>query len=430
MPSSLRWQIPFRTLTTDCGLLFWPANLHMERQVTLGGSELLVLTGLGLLLAAGLLWAFCRTYRRQPLIFFGVGWFIFTLLPTLAIPTIAAMAAEHWLYVPSIGFYVVIVTMVGWQLERLAPQYRILTGILGMVIIGALAGRTIRRNFDWADPVTLYSQTQQAAPYSSRVWNNLGREYISLGETRRALIELQAAERAGFEGLVPQNNLAALYLSVGDLDHAQAKAEEILRQAPEQTSARLQLAEIAEQRSEFTKAEREFQRAIAFTTAIAPQLQYAEFLIRRGRATAAKRVAMEVCDLEPGNAAAFNLLGVVHAELGDRAGATTAFAKAAARDRHATDAWRNLGRLSVRYNDLPAAIAAYRHALRIRQNDGRVNFQLGKIFWKLGDQPQAAAYLRAAAQVLPGNQSVIAALAAVQAGQIFPNSETAKQPAR
>ena len=426
LPASVRWQVPFRTLATDCGLLVWPANLHMERQVTLGGPELRILTGLGFLLAAGFLWVLGRTYRRQPLIFFGMGWFIVALLPTLAIPTIAAVAAEHWLYVPSIGFYVVFVTVVGRQLDRPVPPSRILTGVLGLVILGALAGRTIRRNFDWADPVTLYSQTKQAAPYSSRVWNNLGREYLSLGETQRAFAELQAAEQTGFEGLVPQSNLATLYLSVGDLKHAQAKAEEILRQVPEQTSARLQLAEIAEQRGEFVQAEREFQRAIAFTTAIAPRLQFAEFLLRRGRATAALPVALAVCALEPGNAAAFNLLGVVRAELGDRAGAATAFADAAARDRHATEAWRNLGRLAVRYDDLPAAIVAYRRALRIRPNDGRVNFQLGKVFWKLGDQAQAVAHLRTAAHALPGNQSVTAALVAAQAGQPFPSGEIFK----
>ena len=419
LPPRVRWQIPFRTFATDCGLLVWPAQLHMERQVALGGAELLVLTGLGLLLAGGLLWTLNRTYRTQPLIFFGVGWFILALLPTLAIPTIAVAAAEHWLYVPSIGFYVVLGTVAGRQLEQVTPRSRRLAGVLIVVVLGALALRTIRRNRDWADALTLYTQTKQAAPYSSHVWNNLGREFVSLGETQRALAELRAAEQTGMDNLSPQSNLCALYLAVGDLDHAQAKAEEILRRDPEQTGARLQLAAIAEKHGEFAAAAREFHRAIESTTAIAPRLQFAQFLLRRGQAAAARPLALETCALEPGHAAAFNLLGAVLAELDDPAGAATAFENAAARDRHSPDAWVNLGQLAFRQGDLPAAIRAYQRALQIQPDDGRSQFQLGRIFWKLGDRDHAAAHLRAAALTLPGNAAVLAALTAVRAGQAF-----------
>lgn len=419
LPSRVRWQIPFRTLATDCGLLIWPAHLHMERQVVLGGAELLVLTGLGLLLAGGLLWTLSRTYLTQPLIFFGMGWFMLALLPTLAIPTIAVAAAEHWLYVPSIGFYVVLVTVAGRQLEQLAPRSRRLAGILVGVVLGALATRTIYRNRDWADALTLYAQTKQAAPYSSHVWNNLGREYVSLGETQRALAELHAAELTGMDNLSPQGNLSALYLSVGDLAHAQAKAEEILRRDPAHTGARLQLAAITEQHGEFAAAEREFRRAIESTTGIAPRLQFAKFLLRRGRAAAARPLAVETCVLEPGNAAAFNLLGAVLAELDDPAAAATAFENAAARDRHSPDAWINLGQLAFRHADLPAAITAYQCALQIQPDDGRAHFQLGRTFWKLGDRDQATSHLQDAARALPGNAAVLAALTAVRAGQAF-----------
>jgi len=417
LPHSLCWQIPFRTLATDCGLLLWPAHLHMERQVVFGGIELLGLTGLGILLAGGLLSAVCRSYRTQPLIFFGLGWFILALLPTLAIPTIAVSAAEHWLYVPSIGIYLAAGAFATRHLAQQTPRLRVMAGVFVVVALGALAVRTIRRNYDWADPATLYAQTKQAAPYSSRVWNNLGHEYIGNGATQQALVEIQAAAQADRNDPVTQGNLAALYLLAGDLNHAQAKVEDILRHDPEQADAHLKLAVIADQLGDFSKAEREYRRVIESNAEIGPRLQFSEFLLRQGRASAARLIALEACELEPGNAVAFNLLGAALAELNDLEGATIAFEKAAARDRHSPDAWMNLGGLATRRSDWIAAIGAYRRAVEISPSNGRAQFQLGMAHWKLSHRDQAATHLRNAARALPGNREVQAALRAVLTGQ-------------
>jgi protein O-mannosyl-transferase len=434
MPAWLIWQVPFRTLATYFGLLLWPAHLHMERQMILGGAGLPALTVIGLLITAGLLWALGHTYRTQPLTFLGLCWFVATVLPILAIPKLAVLAAEHWLYVPSVGLYLALVAVCRHKINRLQPHPQALVTRLAVVAcvvaLTALSARTIRRNADWATPVSFYSQTKRAASYSTRIRNNLGREYLAIGERQRALEEFLTAVRASPKDIGYKDNLAFLYLTSGELDKAQTLSQEILRVEPFNTDALLCLADIHDQRGDFARARLEYLRATASSAEVGPRFQLGQFLLQHGRFSEAIQVATEAYDIEPGHADIFNLLGAALTELGQYDKAREAFRMATRLDRHSADGFVNLGRAEFRRGNVSVAIANYRRALRIQPNDGRARYQLGTAYWRLGNSRAAIQELEQAQQLLTDNRMVRVALEDVRHGKPYtpPAVYTPRQP--
>jgi hypothetical protein len=101
-------------------LMFFPSNLHMERTVakpalpngyaTWGEAvRREYLSWLGLMLAAALLYGALRKGPAQGVRAFGAFWFIAAYLPISNLFPLNATVAEHWLYLPSVGFLLFIV---------------------------------------------------------------------------------------------------------------------------------------------------------------------------------------------------------------------------------------------------------------------------------------------------------------------------------
>lgn len=158
-----------RALGDYGSLLLFPDKLFMERQVFaapgLANAEnesfyrILGYTG-ALVLAAfavGVCWpGRGRTMRRV-----GVAWFLTGFLPVSNLFALNASVAEHWLYLPSIGFLLFLVG-VGLDLPASLRERRgavpVLAVSLGLVIV-AFGLRTWYRTFDWTDELTFFRQT-------------------------------------------------------------------------------------------------------------------------------------------------------------------------------------------------------------------------------------------------------------------------------
>ncbi len=107
-----------KTFSLYLGLLISPLHLHMERSVPFVSSILDkgVLPSLILLIFLGIL--IVRSYRFSKVCFFAGVWFFLNLVPVSNIVPLNANMAEHWLYLPSIGFFL----LIAFGLERLARK--------------------------------------------------------------------------------------------------------------------------------------------------------------------------------------------------------------------------------------------------------------------------------------------------------------------
>ncbi len=209
----------FRVLTIYFQLLFWPFNLHMERSVEIADSFSSFSVIFGGFVSLGLLALAFSQFKRFPIASFGILWFFIGLAPTsnLLIP-VSGLLYEHWLYLPLVGIFLVLI----WLGELLGKRYglqRILLGIFVIFLI-FLSILTINRNKDWRDPITFYNQTLQHAPNSYRVINNLGMAYADIGDQKMAEETYLRAISLDPQNPVAYHNLGNTYRETNRTDLA------------------------------------------------------------------------------------------------------------------------------------------------------------------------------------------------------------------
>lgn len=431
-PVIVRVQLVFAAISTYIGLLIWPVHLQMDRHFIPGSLWLHVMTVAGVLAVVAFVWTMRWSYRNSRLTFFGLSWFAITLLPLTGTLNLVATVAEHWLYVPSVGFYLAVGILWTRALDE-SPLFagsgaRRIAGYACALVLLALTARTIVRNRDWADDTTIYSHTKQAAPQSLRVRCNLGHLYLVEGQFDKALDELLVAEQRCRPGALLQiikGNLAVAYFAKGDTDRAVAKNEECLQLDPNDTDAWLRLANIWEQRGDFVQARDHYLRATASTTSVKPRILFGMFLLGSDRLQEALWTVNEAYAIDPGNAEVFNLLGAILVQNNQFLKAREAFEMARTLDRHSPNADLNLARLAGLQGELPAAAAGYRRALQIQPGDLRALYQLGLIHWRQGDLNQAENHLRQALFIAPDNFEVRTAWRKVLKREPFQRAEAA-----
>ena len=192
-PAPMRALLMLRALGDYGRLMVFPSNLHVERTVALPrprpdrpewrqiwGRQ--YLSFLGLLVAAALLYGASRKGKAQPIRLFGAGWFILAYLPTSNLFELNATVAEHWLYLPSVGF---LLFLTGCGLE-LPVRWRgpLAAGACAAVV--GLGARSYVRSGDWLSPEIFYGHSLVAGAAPVRMALNLGQIYVARHDYARA----------------------------------------------------------------------------------------------------------------------------------------------------------------------------------------------------------------------------------------------------
>ena len=217
---SLAARLPgiFVALTNYFRILFLPFDLHMEY----GGllfpyGEPKAFIGLILL---GLITVFVWVKRKQdPFLFFAAGWFSIALLPAsnLFFP-INAYMAEHWLYIPSIGFFMLIARF----LVNLGEQKQLqgITVVIIVALLGFYALLTVRQNRYWNNDISFYQRMLHYAPDSSRLYNNLAKAYHDAGREKELIDLLKSSIELNPNNILAYNNLGNAYKEAGNYEEA------------------------------------------------------------------------------------------------------------------------------------------------------------------------------------------------------------------
>jgi tetratricopeptide (TPR) repeat protein len=217
-------------------LLFFPLQLSAFYDINPGskGLNVAVLSGLIVLL---LLSFFCIFYLRKKdrkIILFGVLWFPLTLLPVAnLIPTTNIYLAERYLYLPSLGYLI----LVGWFLGELLSGKILRSSSLGRFgLIGVLSAlslfylwKTVDRNGAWKDDLA-FSQTLLEVDSKSAIGHYyLGMTYAQLGDNDKSKREYEMALKLkpGMKGV--HFNLGIIHYQEGRLKEAKVEFKEEIR---------------------------------------------------------------------------------------------------------------------------------------------------------------------------------------------------------
>jgi len=211
-------------------LMVWPSNLYMERSVVPNpihyqnhqtwrgtiGTEYLSILGLAVL--AMLLFGSIKKDRWQVMRIFGAVWFIAAYLPISNIIQLNATAAEHWLYLPSVGL---LIFGAGF-LFQLPVRFRRLVITFAALAVLALGSRSFIRSSDWVNAETFYKRTFEAGSRSARVAVNLGQVYSARGAYAEAEQIFRSVLEQNPDYPVAQNNLASVLARQGKNKESEA----------------------------------------------------------------------------------------------------------------------------------------------------------------------------------------------------------------
>ena len=228
-----------------------------------------------ILLLSSIVWA---VRRGQRLVAFSAAWFFITLLPMSHIIPHKEMVAEHYLYIPSVGFAV----LVGLGLAELTHRWRQLGIGLGLILLLAYSARTVVRNQDWQDELSLWQKTVQTELSSARVYHNLA---VVLHTEKGQLAEAEqfyyrAIEREpGYAA--PHSGLAELYLDQMRYDEALIEAQKGAELSHRRVWSQWILGRVYYQHGDFDKALAQFVKVADLDQDFRPAYQYAIQLYRR-----------------------------------------------------------------------------------------------------------------------------------------------------
>jgi len=156
---------------------------------------------------------------------FFILWFGISLAPVLNIVPLDMTMAERWLYFPLIGFLGAASFAAVNAAQKLTPKKQKIAATLLAIVIAALGVRTIARNNDWRNGLSLYGHDiSLAAAISPQgnydLENNYGVELFRAGrfDDAKKHFEKSIALQPNWE--YPQNNLGAALEREGDLNGA------------------------------------------------------------------------------------------------------------------------------------------------------------------------------------------------------------------
>jgi tetratricopeptide (TPR) repeat protein len=368
-----------------CTKLVWPLPLsaYYPFHKSTGLFEPAVLTGLAWLVAGGV--GFLVLRRRSRAAAFAILWVIVPLAPVLnARWLVANVFAERYLYLPSAGFC----WLVAWAGIRLwdalpasRPLGRRILAAAFVVVCMLFAARTVMRNRDWRNDLTLYQRALEVFPEAHVLRGNLGGMYLNRGDFAAAERELKLSIAHNPDNVITLQNLGVLY--AGQQRHADAIAmfERVLRLRPEYTAAHYNLCGVYRKMGEVDQALRACEKAVS---------------------------------LAPLNVTARNRLGRLHLELGRLDEATEQLRKSL-EIRPTAEAAGLLAEAHLLRGEEERAEPLLRQAIELEPFASGAHFRLGTIYAARGRHAEAIREFEAGLQTDPNNAEALAALRKLRA---------------
>jgi len=341
-------------------------------------------------------------YRKNKVIFLGLLMLVIPLLPVFYIKGIGGKPfAERYLYLPSVGYALLLAIFLSWAKEKLPRAAKGIT-IVFIVIVGAYTAGTITRNNAWQDNFNLWSDTVKKSPDSEMAHNNLGVAYASQGQWDRAITEYQTALRLKPEFSKTHYNLGVAYASQGQWDRAIAEYQTTLRLKPDYIEAHNNLGLAYASQGQWDRAIAEFQTALRLKpdyikahnnlgVAYASQGQW-------DRAIAEYQTALR---LKPDYIEAHNDLGLAYASQGQWDRAVAEYQTALRLKPEYAEAHNNLGVAYASQGLWDRAIAEYQTALRLKPEYLKAHYNLGLAYASQGLWDRAITEYQTALRLKP-----------------------------
>lgn len=268
-------------------LLLFPVSLSAEYMFLHVES---VLSALFIISCFVIFYLLSIAFRINKEIVFGILFFIITSLPIYNIIPIANPLAERYMYLPSVGFFISMVSMVSIIYSiplksRIGSKvHRYAFSFLLIVLITYSFG-AVTRNKVWRDDYSLWSDMARKMPKSSRAHFGLGNVYVNQGNLEDAIKQFQIALQLAPNNLnarvklvITYYNLGVYYDDQGNFDKAIQQYQSALRLDPSVAEAHYNMGNIYMASGLKDKAKMEFETVLKIRPDYVPAQQAVELL--------------------------------------------------------------------------------------------------------------------------------------------------------
>ncbi len=395
-------------------LLLFPANLHMERRVLdpiayrtqldwrqdIGFEYLSIL---GLLVLAGFIFGSIKPGPGQTMRIFGAGWFFAAYLPISNIVPLTATAAEHWLYLPSVGF---LIFAGGWAIDLPRQHWRIAL-VIAVLATSAFGVRCYVRSTDWISAETFYRRTIASGGASPRCALNLGQLYASRGDYAEAVRIFRKLLDIVPDYSLAQNNLGSALSNEGKTREAEAlfaslekNSEELRHDYPRSWIGALNLAGVRYSRGDHDSAIAILERARRNYPEVWELVSLeSEFIRQTDGPDASLHLVEQFARKNWWHYSAQLALGRLYAQKGDVDLARAAWQRASRLDVHDIESLRLAVIMELREKNFEEARRTQLRAIRRQPDQPRQYALLSEILTKMGRADEAHVALARAAEL-------------------------------
>lgn len=240
-------------------LIFWPDRLTLyHSEMSFSQIQYLAMFLVSLAFLGMTVFTFVKKKCRQ--YFFWLSFFMIALLPMLTPFRVAWVVAERYVYLGSLGIFVIIalgIQKIGAMFKNDKVVYIILA-----IILTALSMRTIARNTDWKNQDALWLAAAKTSPSSPQNHNNLGDLYSRRGDFQRAITEFKKAIELKPGYADAYHNLANIYQQIGETELAIANYQKALEFNPNLWQSYQNLAAVYFEQEKFDLAKEELEKAL------------------------------------------------------------------------------------------------------------------------------------------------------------------------
>ncbi|MDD2927356.1 MAG: tetratricopeptide repeat protein [Candidatus Omnitrophica bacterium] len=372
-------------------LLFLPLDLHMSWTVSKPVSFLHFFLSWFFLVLICVACAYAlRNRKNNKAPAFMLGWALIFFFPQSGVLPINAFIAEHFIYLSSISFFM----LLAYLLHRYLGKGVFIFSIIGLVVFYGLL--TLCRNLEWRSPELFYEKIIQFSPSSFKAHNNLGLQYEGRFLYTKAIIEYKKALEINPDLFEARSNLANLYFKMGKFNEARREYLKAEKNVPLKKKGRIEYALgcLDEAEGLLDEAMDRFNLALRLD----PKLNFTHFnmarvyLLRGKLDPAAREILKSLPEISPQVIRDKQYLKTV-----------TAYLRRAGDLRPVPIFYNNLGAELASQGFLDAAIPAFKRALELAPFYGEAHFNLGVAFWEKGLKKEAVGELKTAIRINPGH---------------------------
>ena len=426
-------------------LLFLPVNQNFDYDYPISNQadNKTVLCGMFLLCLLGLA---AVTYQSNRMVSFSILWFFIALSVESSFIPIGHVIAEYRLYLASVGFVFLVMTLI---YMRLMDQKKL--NIIAAVILIGFSVLTYQRNKVWKDEFTLWNDSVQKSPHKARPYSKRGIAYYQQGNYTQTMSDFNKAIEINPNYAEVYYNRGIVYQKQGNLTLALSDYNKAIEIDPSSAGAYTNRGGVYDEQGNFPQAisdctkaieidpndltayenrgvayfkQGDFTQALSdYNKAIEINPNYAEVYYNRGNVydnqgdfTQALSDYNKAIELNPNFAEVYNKRGSVHKGQGHWLEAISDYTKAIALSPEDIGLYMNRGTCYVQQGNFTQAISDYNKVIEINPNIAEVYNNRGNVYNIQGDLTQALSDYSKAVEINPNYAEVY-----YNRGNIFDN---------